>query len=479
MTTTVFNRTYVWLLLIAATIAWTTVPQLYADEPAPQQESQQADDSNEEAEAVDEDGQSPERWQQRVARSQRARLAQRNHDSVRSAFRDVVSHSRQATVEIMSDDEQTALGAIIAPDGFILTKFSEVRNKPLVCQLYDGRKLAATIVGSHDDSDLAMLKINAADLPAIEWSEGEALPVGSWLATTSADELPLAIGVVSVVPRKIDAPSGMLGIRLDEDERGPRIDQVLPDTAAEQAGLQVNDVVLSINGTVVKTPEELIKTVARYKAGDTIRLSILREDKVKAFSATLGDRAELAPGGRRHAFQKQLGGELSSRSEGFPSALQHDTVLKANECGGPLVDLSGKAVGINIARSSRVSSYALPASIIRPLLDDLKSGKLSPQLVAKQQLDELAQTINKLEKSRQDLEKKLDELQQALANALADAEAAKNSDDEGAGDALKDALAGKTSAEEAIGITNAQLKRLDLELQSFRAEHVALGGGAE
>jgi len=33
-------------------------------------------------------------------------------------------------------------------------------------------------------------------------------------------------------------------------------------------------------------------------------------------------------------------------------------------------------VGINIARASRVGTFALPAPAIRPLLDELKSGKL-------------------------------------------------------------------------------------------------------
>jgi serine protease Do len=56
--------------------------------------------------------------------------------------------------------------------------------------------------------------------------------------------------------------------------------------------------------------------------------------------------------------------------------MQHDTVLQPNQCGGPLVNLDGKAVGINIARASRVASYALPASAIKPLLEELKSGQM-------------------------------------------------------------------------------------------------------
>ena len=42
-------------------------------------------------------------------------------------------------------------------------------------------------------------------------------------------------------------------------------------------------------------------------------------------------------------------------------------------CGGPLVNLDGKAVGLNIARASRVSTYALPARLASRCLERLKS----------------------------------------------------------------------------------------------------------
>ena len=44
--------------------------------------------------------------------------------------------------------------------------------------------------------------------------------------------------------------------------------------------------------------------------------------------------------------------------------LPHDTVLNPRDCGGPLVDTSGRAVGLNISRSLRISTYALlPADV--------------------------------------------------------------------------------------------------------------------
>ena len=69
---------------------------------------------------------------------------------------------------------------------------------------------------------------------------------------------------------------------------------------------------------------------------------------------------------------------LSDRRTGFPAVLQHDTVLEPNQCGGPLIDLSGKAIGINIARAGRTESYAIPDDVLRPVIKDLLAGKYPP-----------------------------------------------------------------------------------------------------
>jgi serine protease Do len=74
-----------------------------------------------------------------------------------------------------------------------------------------------------------------------------------------------------------------------------------------------------------------------------------------------------------------MGSVLSNRTNGFPVVLQHDSVVLPTDCGGPLVDLQGRVIGINIARAGRVESDAVPSETIRPLLADLMSGKLAPK----------------------------------------------------------------------------------------------------
>jgi serine protease Do len=225
-----------------------------------------------------------------------------------------------------------------------------------------------------DDHDLAMLKVEAKNLPVIRWSESVP-PLGSWLATPGMGNLPVAVGVVSAGARFIERRLPAMGIILDEGQDGPKIHEVVPESGAAKAGLQVNDMVTHLNGQRVATRDDLIRRVREFRPGEKVQLKFLRGGKEQTADVVLGEMAQLVLGQRDH-FQNTLGGPLSERRGGFPLALQHDTMLKPNQCGGPLVDLDGRAVGINIARASRVASYALPAASIKPLLDELKSGKL-------------------------------------------------------------------------------------------------------
>jgi serine protease Do len=186
-------------------------------------------------------------------------------------------------------------------------------------------------------------------------------------------ELPTAVGVVSAAPREIPMPQPVLGVMLEDTQAGVRIGSVMPESPAEEAGLEDHDVVLELNGKAVENREQLVKLIRGLRPGDTVDLLVRREDEKLTIQATLTEINSLAQG-RRVDFQNSLGGPLSTRRWGFPSVLQHDTVLRPRDCGGPIVDLYGNAVGVNIARAGRVASYALPVSALAPVLDEVRAG---------------------------------------------------------------------------------------------------------
>jgi serine protease Do len=276
---------------------------------------------------------------------------------VKAPFREVVADAGQSTVQVRCDDKAVALGTVVSADVV----------GGVVCKLPNDQTYPAQVIGVHEDTDLALLKIEATDLVPVRWARAESPSVGSFLATVGTGGEPLAIGVVSVGPRTITAPSGVLGISVGQGDDGPRVEQVLEGTSAERAGLQVNDIITQINDRAVKTREALIGMVGGFRPGDRVQLKVRRGEEVLDISTTLGNRMN----GSRREFQNRLGGELSERRGGFAKAIQHDTVLRPRECGGPLVDLDGRVVGVNIARAERVASYAIPAPVVRDVLDEL------------------------------------------------------------------------------------------------------------
>src|SRR5262249_4073083 len=151
--------------------------------------------------------------------------------------------------------------------------------------------------------------------------------------------------------------------------------EIMTGGAAEKAGLKVNDRVLSVDGKNVDDLETLMGLLGQTRPGDTVTGRVRRGEEGMDIKAKLDRRA----GSLSARFQDLVGSKLSDRRGGFPTILQHDTVLRPEDCGGPLVNLDGKVLGINIARAGRVESYAIPSEAVRTVLDDLKSGRLAPK----------------------------------------------------------------------------------------------------
>src|SRR5438270_8815062 len=95
---------------------------------------------------------------------------QKSSPKILNAFRAVVANPGQSTVRVECDGKEVALGTVVGPDGWILTKASELKEQP-VCRLRDGRRLEARVVGIHARYDLALLKIDDAGLPSVEWCD--------------------------------------------------------------------------------------------------------------------------------------------------------------------------------------------------------------------------------------------------------------------------------------------------------------------
>ncbi|MCX6239615.1 MAG: Do family serine endopeptidase [Bacteroidia bacterium] len=167
-------------------------------------------------------------------------------------------------------------GVIIGPEGYIVTNSHVIEDADNIeVVLNDNRKFTAKVIGRDPNTDIALVKIEAKELPFLTWGNSEALRLGEWV---------LAVG----------------------------------------------------------NPFNLTSTVT---AGI-----------VSAKSRSIGI----------------MGGQMP-----LESFIQTDAAVNPGNSGGALVNASGELVGINAAIASRTGSYtgysfAVPASIARKVVDDLK-----------------------------------------------------------------------------------------------------------
>jgi serine protease Do len=300
-------------------------------------------------------------------------LPSRDGPEIRAAFRPLIAEVARCVVRIRCDGKEAALGTIIGPDGWIVTKASELRGK-ITCLLQDGREWEAQKVAQHEAFDLALLKVPAEGLPKIPWSEQADPAVGQWVAAVGPQEEPLAVGVISVPRRRIPPPRAMLGVMLDDGPQGPVIRQVIPKSPAEQAGLRVNDIITQLNDQPVKDRNQLVELTKQFRPGQKVKLVVVRDGQKLELSVALA--VVQMPGQEKQRMQNASGTGLSARREDFPVVLQHDTALRPVDCGGPLVDLSGRVLGINIARAGRTETYTAPVDALMPVLYDMLAGRV-------------------------------------------------------------------------------------------------------
>jgi serine protease Do len=97
-------------------------------------------------------------------------------------------------------------GVVISADGFVVTNNHVVGEnvRDITVALGDRRELHGRVVGTDAATDIALLKLEVADLPAIPWGDSDKLQVGEWvLAIGSPFQLSQTVtaGIVSATRR--------------------------------------------------------------------------------------------------------------------------------------------------------------------------------------------------------------------------------------------------------------------------------------
>ena len=95
---------------------------------------------------------------------------------------------------------------------------------------------------------------------------------------------------------------GLLGVQIStvdedtaealglDDVRGALVQSVNPGSAAEQAGIQVDDIIVEANGERIDSGTELRNTIGLLRAGEEVKIRLLREGRERTVTAILDDR---------------------------------------------------------------------------------------------------------------------------------------------------------------------------------------------
>ena len=278
----------------------------------------------------------------------------------------------------MPMQEASGSGVIISNDGYIVTNNHVVDgSSDIEVTLNDKRTFKAKVIGTDPNTDIALIKIEAKDLPVIVFGNSDSLKVGEWvLAVGNPFNLTSTVtaGIVSAKARNINiinsqmkiesfiqtdaavnpgnsggalvnthgelvgintaiasqtgsyagyafaipvsivqkvvadlrkygvAQRAVLGVEIKDITsdlakeknlktlEGAFVGKVGDESAAKKAGVKEGDIINNVNGVYVKSVSELQEQIGRYRPGDKITITILRDNKEQKLNVELKNR---------------------------------------------------------------------------------------------------------------------------------------------------------------------------------------------
>jgi serine protease Do len=278
--------------------------------------------------------------------------------------------------QVPLEREQRSLGSGVIFDrhGYIVTNHHVVANADVIkVKLADAREFPAKLVGSDPRTDVALIHVDAEDLPQAEFGDSDELGVGDWVLAIGNPfglEQTVTAGIVSAKERVIGAGPFDDFIQTDASINPGNSGGPLVDMNGQVVG--INTAIFSRSGGSIgigfAIPINLVKQVAhQLKASRRVIrgwLGVAMQDVTPALARALGLPraegvvvAEIYPGGPAHAAGMRRG-DVIVGYEGRRVRNSHDLALWVAET--PV----GRTVEIEVLRDGRERTFA--ARILEP-----------------------------------------------------------------------------------------------------------------
>jgi len=339
------------------------------------------------------------------------------------------------------DQQASGSGVIMSADGYIITNNHVVDGASDINVTLSNRKsYKGTVIGTDPNTDLAVIKIDAANLPYMMLGNSDDVKLGQWVMAVGYPlnlDVTVTAGIVSAKARSIGinksdraiesfiqtdaavnpgnsggalintegeliginsaiaSPTGSyagysyaipvnivkkavndlikfgavqrayMGITMGEkDGQGVYVNEVATGGAAQAAGLMKGDFITKINDAGVSSGPEIQDQVSRYKPGDKINVTYLRDGKEHTTLLTLKNKAGNYEVVKTETVFDNLGGELAT--------VDKETARKNDISGGVQV----KKLGDGLLKNTRIQEGFIITSVDGQdvnSLDDLKN----------------------------------------------------------------------------------------------------------
>lgn len=139
-------------------------------------------------------------------------------------------------------------GVIVSSDGFIITNNHVIDNADEIrIILYSGEEMDAEIVGTDPESDIAVLRVDRSDMPAIPLGDSEAIRVGEMVLAIGS---PLSRDLAHTVSKGIISASGRSSIGLNAFENYIQTDAAINPGNSGGALINLDGELIGINTAI-------------------------------------------------------------------------------------------------------------------------------------------------------------------------------------------------------------------------------------
>ena len=188
-------------------------------------------------------------------------------------------------------------GVILSPDGYIVTNHHVVDGADkLTVKMPDGKTYDARLVGTDADTEIALIKIEATDLPSIPFGNSDALRLGEWvLAIGNPYDLHSTVtaGIVSAKGRSLGAIQSQSRtgiesfIQTDAAVNPGNSGGALVNTAGELVG--INTLLISRTGGYVGYSFAVPETIVRKVVADLREYGVVQRGLIGISYSAIND----------------------------------------------------------------------------------------------------------------------------------------------------------------------------------------------